>query len=93
MKSHDDLHEECGRFEADPLLLTVREAAKILRISADLAYSLVRADVLPAIRLGARRVVIPREALLRWIHNQAQTTPQILSGPSVRSMEEVVEQP
>ena len=79
--------------EAEPLLLTVREAAKILRISADLAYSLVRADVLPAIRLDARRVVIPRESLMRWIHDQVQISPQILSGPSVRSMSEVVELP
>ena len=69
--------------EAEPVLLTVREAAKILRISADLAYTLVRVGALPVLRLGERRVVIPREALLRWIQTQAQVPGQTLSGPSV----------
>ena len=74
--------------EAEPVLLTVREAAKVLRISADLAYSLVRAGVLPVLRLGERRVVIPREALLRWIETQAQVSDRIMSGPSILSSSE-----
>lgn len=78
--------------EAEPLLLTVREAAKVLRISADLAYSLVRARVLPVLRLGERRVVIPREALLRWIESQAAQIPRRdVSGPSVPSNAEATE--
>ena len=77
--------------EAEPALLTVREAAKMLRISADLAYSLVRAGVLPVLRLGERRVVIPREALLRWIQSQAQIPSRDVSGPSVSSTAEVTE--
>jgi excisionase family DNA binding protein len=78
--------------EAEPALLTVREAAKILRIGADLAYALVRAGALPVIRLGERRVVIPREALLRWIETQAQMPGRMMSGPSVPSMAEELEE-
>jgi excisionase family DNA binding protein len=71
--------------QTEPVLLTVREAAKVLRISADLAYALVRAGVLPVLRLGERRVLIPREALLRWIETQANVPGRIMSGPSVAS--------
>lgn len=71
-----------------PDLLTVGEAAKVLRISTDLAYALVRAGVLPVLRLGERRIVIPREALLRWVETQAQIPGRVMSGPSVRSSTE-----
>jgi len=71
-----------------PHLLTVREAAKLLRISTDLAYGLIRAGMLPVLRLGERRIVIPREALLRWVETQAQIPGRVLSGPSVRSSSE-----
>jgi len=67
--------------ESEPILLTVREAAKLLRIGSDLAYSLVRAGVLPVLRLGERRVGIPRDALLRWIETQAQIPGRLASGP------------
>lgn len=75
----------------EPVLLTVREAAKVLRISADLAYSLVRAGALPALRLGERRVVIPRDALLRWIETQAHVPGRMMSGPPVGSSVEEAE--
>ena len=52
------------------LLLTVREAAKLLRISRNLAYELVAQGRLPAIYLG-RRILIPRHGLERWIVQEA----------------------
>lgn len=52
--------------EDDELLLTVGEAARLLRISRAFAYELVARGDLPAIRLG-RRVVIPRDALRRQL--------------------------
>ncbi|MFN2613297.1 MAG: helix-turn-helix domain-containing protein [Actinomycetota bacterium] len=76
---------EASGGEKLPDLLTVREAAKVLRISADLAYALVRAGVLPVLRLGERRVVIPRDALFRWISAQSAVRQNVSSG-SVRSI-------
>ena len=47
-------------------VLTVVETARLLRIGRNKAYDLVRAGVIPSIRLG-RSIRIPRDALLRWL--------------------------
>jgi excisionase family DNA binding protein len=44
------------------LVLTISEAAILLRISRGHAYELARRNELPVIRLG-RRIVVPRRAL------------------------------
>ncbi len=41
---------------------TVKEAAKILNIGNNLAYKLVKQNVIPALRLG-RRLVVPAVAI------------------------------
>ena len=48
------------------LVLTVEEAAGLLRISRGLAYEMVREGAVPTIRLG-RRILVPREALDRML--------------------------
>jgi excisionase family DNA binding protein len=48
------------------LTMSVSEAAEILGISRSLAYTLVRIDELPSLKLG-RRVVVPRAALERFV--------------------------
>ncbi len=48
------------------LILTVEEAAGMLRISRGLAYEMVRTGRLPSIRLG-RRLLVPRPALERML--------------------------
>ncbi len=48
------------------LVLTVEEAAGLLRISRGLAYEIVRSGRLPSIRLG-RRLLVPRSALERML--------------------------
>ena len=48
------------------LILTVEEAAGMLRISRGLAYEMVRTGRLPSIRLG-RRLLVPRSALERML--------------------------
>jgi excisionase family DNA binding protein len=53
----------------EALVLTVPEAARLLRIGRDLAYVLAAQGKLPALRLG-RRLVVPRDALLRWISEE-----------------------
>ena len=50
----------------DSVVMTVRECAAYLRISAGLAYEMVRQGSLPTIRLG-RRILVPRQALERML--------------------------
>lgn len=52
------------------IMLTVPEAAQILRIDKVTVYEMAKTRGFPAIRIG-RRVLIPRDALLRWIENEA----------------------
>jgi excisionase family DNA binding protein len=52
--------------ESLPLTVTVPEAAKLLGISRNLAFGLVRKGELPATRLG-RRLVVSRKALERLL--------------------------
>lgn len=64
------------------LLLTVKEAANLLRISRNLAYELVAQGRLPSICLG-RRILIPRHGLERWIVQEAgppEPSPAIVSS-------------
>lgn len=58
----------------ESLVLTVKEAAQALGISRNVAYSLVRQGRLPALRLGAKRLVIPREALERFLATSSDPT-------------------
>lgn len=54
------------RLENLPDVLTVEQAAKVLRIGRTLAYELARRGEIPAKRLG-HRVVIPKPALMRYL--------------------------
>lgn len=45
-----------------PFLLTVPEAARLLRVSRAFAYELIARGEIPVVRLG-RRVLIPRQQL------------------------------
>lgn len=50
----------------DKAVLTVKEAADYLRISASKAYQLIRNNQLPHIEFG-HRYVIPKQKLLEWV--------------------------
>lgn len=52
------------------LLLTVPEAARLLRISRNLAYELIVQGRLPHVRFG-RVIRIPRSRLEEWILEEA----------------------
>ncbi len=58
---------------SEALLLTVREAAKLLRISPNTGYELIRQGRIPHLRLG-RRILIPRHGLETWINEEAAVT-------------------
>ncbi len=53
------------------LVLSVEEAAKALGISAGTCYLLIKEHQLPAVRLGAKRLVVPVVALERFLSQQA----------------------
>ena len=63
----------------DRIVLTVEEAAKLLRISRGLAYEMARQGALPTIRLGRRRILVPRQSLERMLAEAGR-----LSRPSDR---------
>ena len=52
-----------------PALLTVDEAAAVLRIGRNTCYELVRQGQIPYIRLG-RLIRVPRHALMSWLGEQ-----------------------
>ena len=65
----------CMRISEIPLTLTVEEAAKMLGISRNLGYDLVRRGVIPSLRLG-RIIRISRSRLEEWMaQNDGQGQP------------------
>ena len=51
----------------EPLVLTPREAMKILRCSRSVLYAGLKDGSIPSIHLGPRKVVIPRAKLMRLL--------------------------
>jgi excisionase family DNA binding protein len=49
----------------EKLLLTVAETAEALSLSPNLVYELIRQGEIPAVRLGKRKLGIPRKELER----------------------------
>lgn len=66
-----------------PFVLTVREAAEVLRVDRNLAYELCRQGVIPHVRLG-NRIRIRRDALLAWLVEREHVRP-VPSSPSPTS--------
>jgi excisionase family DNA binding protein len=55
----------------DALLLTVKEAAALMRIGRDTTYALVAEGRIPSVRLG-RHIRIPRASLMAHLHREAE---------------------
>lgn len=55
--------------ENTKLTVTVNEMAKLLGISRPTAYELVKREGFPAIRVSERRIIIPVDALNRWLND------------------------
>lgn len=56
-------------FEHLPLMLTVEETARVLRIGRNSAYEAVAGGSIPSIRIG-RKIRVPRRALAAWIEDR-----------------------
>lgn len=52
-------------------VLSPKQAAQYLGISEPLIYQLCRRKDFPAVRLSARRIVIPTSSLDTWLSQQA----------------------
>ncbi len=53
-------------------VLNLKETAQLLGISMPTVYQLARRDDFPAIRISARRIVVPSASLEAWLEKQAQ---------------------
>ena len=54
------------------LTMTVEEAGRALGVSRATAYILANTGQIPVIRLGERRLVVPRTALLKMLESTAK---------------------
>ena len=72
-----------GARESESLLLTVEEAASLLRIGRNTCYELVRQGRVPSVRLG-RLIRVPRHALVNWLGQEASSciAPAVVKFPS-----------
>lgn len=57
--------------ETTKLTVTVNEMAKMLGVSRPIAYDLVKREGFPAIRISDRRIIIPVDALNKWLNDPA----------------------
>lgn len=60
MEQFNDIHEN---------LLSVIEAAEILRISKTKAYTMIHDNELPHVKMGGR-IVVPEKAIYKWIRKR-----------------------
>lgn len=51
---------------------TIKEASQIIGVCSKLASQMVTAGKLPHIRISERKVVIPKEALEKWLIDSVQ---------------------
>ncbi len=54
-----------------PLALKVEQVAELLGISRKVAYELTRQPGFPVVRVGEKRLVIPRDRFLQWLDENA----------------------
>ncbi len=57
-------------------VLSVAEVAAFLGVNAKTVYVAISEGQLPARRIGRRRVVILRDALLRWLASEERVVPE-----------------
>ena len=56
-------------FERYKDIVTVKDLAEMLCVGRNKAYEMVRADIIPNIKIG-RQVRISKEAIIEYIHRQ-----------------------
>ena len=61
IKSLDDL----------PVCLNVADIAQVFRVSRSVAYRIVKQKGFPSIRVGEKRIVIPKDKFIEWMDEQS----------------------
>jgi len=56
-------------FENYSDVVTVEQLAEMLKIGRNTAYELVRANIIPSVRIG-RGIRIPKQTIIKYITNQ-----------------------
>lgn len=56
---------------SEKLTVSVDEMASMLGISRPVAYELTKREGFPAVRISERRIIVPVEALKKWLNEQA----------------------
>ncbi len=55
--------------QSKPLVYTVDEISKLLRVSKPSAYEAVNTGKIPSVRVG-KRLLVPKDAFDRWLSGQ-----------------------
>jgi excisionase family DNA binding protein len=61
-------------WETAPDILTVEEASVLVRVPRNGVYGIIQAGLLPAVRLGPRRIRIAKAALKEVFHLSVEDT-------------------
>lgn len=67
-----DMSYQIKNLDELPAILKVEDIQKVLRISRATAFNLTKERGFPAIRIGKKRIVIPRDRFLQWVENKAE---------------------
>lgn len=57
-----------------PPVMSVREVATLMRVGRSLIYEMVRTGNLASVRIGRRRILIPRSAVIQFIEAWGDAT-------------------
>ena len=66
------MYTKCISFAELPVYLSVDQLAALLGISRTGAYAYVHTDGFPLLRVGQKRMLIPRDKLIAWLDAQAE---------------------
>lgn len=59
-------------FEELPIMLTVADIQKVLGIGRNSAYELIYQKNFPILKLGERKIRIPKDRFLEWIRSNTE---------------------
>jgi excisionase family DNA binding protein len=59
-------------FEDLPAAIKVEQLAEALGISRATAFKLVKEESFPAVRVGKKRIIVPKDKLFEWLNQQAK---------------------
>ena len=67
----------------EKLAVSVVEAARLISVSKSTAYALIEQGLLPAVRVGEKRLIVPVKSLQAWLEQQCQN--ENVNNPEAKS--------